>query len=111
MKLRIKLAATGAMALAAAVCAAAAIGSITGPGGAEEPESVLVWPEDSSDAEFILREFDGCVAVFAAGERRPLTMTDIPVRGLREADRALLNAGLPCADRDEVLTLLEDLGS
>ena len=83
MKLRIKLAATGAMALAAAVCAAAAIGSITGPAGAEEPESVLVWPEDSSDAEFILRE----------------------------ADRALLNAGLPCADRDEVLTLLEDLGS
>ena len=111
MKLRIKLAATGAMALAAAVCAAAAIGPITGPAGAQEPESVLVWPEDSSDAEFILREFDGCVAVFAAGERRPLTMTDIPVRGLREADRALLNAGLPCADRDEVLTLLEDLGS
>ena len=111
MKLRIKLAATGAMALAAAVCAAAAIGSITGPAGAEEPESVLVWPEDSADAEFIQREIDGCVAVFAAGERRPLTMTEIAVRSLREADRALLNAGLPCADRDEVLTLLEDLGS
>ena len=40
-----------------------------------------------------------------------MTTTDINVRTLREADRALLSAGLPAADKDEVLTLLEDLGS
>ena len=59
----------------------------------------------------MLREYDGCVAVFAVGESKPVTTTDINVRTLREADRALLSAGLPAADKDEVLTLLEDLGS
>ena len=83
-----------------------------GPAGAaDEPDTAIVWPQDAENAQFILREYDGCVAVFAAGDSTPITMTDIPVRDLREADRALLNAGLPAADRDEVLTLLEDLGS
>ena len=112
MKLWMKAAGTGVLALAAVIAAAGAVRSITGPAGAaEEPESGIVWPQDAEDAEFILREYDGCVAVFAAGESRPITMTDISVRSLREADRALLSAGLPAANRDEVLTLLEDLGS
>lgn len=111
MKLWIKLAGTGLLAVAAACSAAAAIGGIAG--GPAEPDTggELVWPESVEDAQFVLREYDGCVAVFAAGGKKPLTMTEIAVRSLREADRALLNAGLPCTDRDEVLTLLEDLGS
>ena len=72
---------------------------------------MLDWPLAIEDAEFVLREYDGCVAVFAVGESKPVTTTDINVRTLREADRALLSAGLPAADKDEVLTLLEDLGS
>lgn len=112
MKLWIKAAGTGVLALAAVITAASAINGITGPAGAaQEPESGIIWPQDVENAQFILREYDGCVAVFAAGENTPITMTDISVRTLREADRALLNAGLPAADRDEVLTLLEDLGS
>lgn len=112
MKLWIKAAGTGILALAAVAAAAGAISGITGPAGAaDEPDTAIVWPQDAENAQFILREYDGCVAVFAAGDSTPITMTDIPVRDLREADRALLNAGLPAADRDEVLTLLEDLGS
>ena len=112
MKMWMKLAGTGALAVAAVFCASAAIGGITGSVEAEDSQrGELVWPQDISDAEFILREYNGCVAVFAAGGKKPLTMTEIAVRSLREADRALLNAGLPCTDRDEVLTLLEDLGS
>ena len=63
------------------------------------------------EACLLLAVVAGCVAVFAAGESSPMTTTGIDVRSLREADRALLLSGLPCADRDEVLTLLEDLGS
>ena len=113
MKLWMKLAGTGVLAVAAVWSAAAAIGGITGPAdAAAEPEAgTIVWPGSVDDAEFILREYDGCVAVFAAGESSPMTMTDIQVKSLREADRALRNAGLPCETRDEVLTLLEDLGS
>ena len=113
MKLWMKLAGTGALAVAAVVCASAAIGGITGDvsAGDDQLDGSLVWPESIEDAEFILREYDGCVAVFAVGEKEPVTMTDIEVRTLRETDRALLNAGLPAADKDEVLTLLEDLGS
>ena len=115
MKTWMKLAGTGVLAIAAVFSAAAAIGGITGDAGADaagsEAEGSLIWPETMEDAEFILREYDGCVAVVAAGERSPMTMTDIAVKSLREADRALLSAGLPASSKDEVLTLLEDLGS
>ena len=111
MKTWIKLAGTGALAAAAVCCAAAAVGSITGGAEAEEIPGELVWPRDMEDAEFVLREFNGCVAVFAVGGNSPLSTTDIAVKSLREADRALLSAGLPCENRDEVLSLLEDLGS
>lgn len=111
MKLWIKLAGTAAMATAAVFCAAGAIGGITGDAKASEDAGELSWPVDAEDAEFILREYDGCVAVFSADGGGPLTTTEIEVRSLREADRQLLGAGLPAADRDEVLTLLEDLGS
>ena len=113
MKLWMKLAGCGIMTVAAVCCASAAISGITGYVSAEEDsgEGVLDWPLAIEDAEFVLREYDGCVAVFAVGESKPVTTTDINVRTLREADRALLSAGLPAADKDEVLTLLEDLGS
>ena len=108
MKLWMKLAGCGIMTAAAVCCASAAISGITGDVSAEEDagEGVLDWPLAIEDAEFVLREYDGCV-----GESKPVTTTDINVRTLREADRALLSAGLPAADKDEVLTLLEDLGS
>ena len=85
MKLWMKLAGCGIMTVAAVCCASAAISGITGDVSAEEDagEGVLDWPLAIEDAEFVLREYD----------------------------RALLSAGLPAADKDEVLTLLEDLGS
>ncbi len=112
MKLWMKLAGCGVLAVSAVLCASAAIGGITGGARAEdEGTGVLEWPTNLENAEFVLREYDGCVAVFAVGGQEPVTTTEIDVRSLREADRALLGAGLPAADRDEVLTLLEDLGS
>ena len=111
MKLWMKLAGCGVLAVTAVLCASAAIGGITGGVRASDEEGMVDWPLTMDDAEFVLKEYDGCVAVFAVGGHEPVTTTEIDVRTLREADRALLGAGLPAANRDEVLTLLEDLGS
>lgn len=111
MKLWMKLAGCGVLAVTAVLCASAAIGGITGGVRASDEEGLVDWPLTMDDAEFVLKEYDGCVAVFAVGGHEPVTTTEIDVRTLREADRALLSAGLPAANRDEVLTLLEDLGS
>ena len=111
MKTWIKLAGTGVLAAAAVWSAAAAISGISSPAQPADSYEGVALPAPESGAEFVLREYDGCVAVFAAGEKKPVTLTDIEVRGLRRADRELLSAGLPCAGREEVLALLEDLGS
>lgn len=108
MKLWIKLALCSVLTVAAAASAAAVYSGFEHP---DERETQQIEPRSLEGAQFVVREYDGCVAVFAAGESSPITMTDIDVRSLREYDRALLMAGLPAADSDEVLTLLEDLGS
>ena len=97
MKLWIKLGGTALMACTAAVCAWAALGGITG----QAPER-----ENTAAA------YSGCVAVFASvGDTSPITLTDIEVGTLRDADRQILSTGLAVADREELLTLLEDLGT
>ena len=109
MKLWMKLAGCGVLAVTAVLCASAAIGGITAGYARRMRRAWSDWPLTMDDAEFVLMEYDGCVAVFAVGGHEPVTTTEIDVRTLREADRALLGAGLPAANRDEVLTLLEDL--
>ena len=115
MKLWMKLAGTALLAGTAAVCAAAAIGGIA---SAAEPKQTAAAdfayvPSCSlAEAEYVLREYDGCVAVFASAvDKDPITLTDIEIETLRDADRQILNAGLAVADREELLTMLEDLGT
>ena len=43
--------------------------------------------------------------------RKPLDVTEIELCCLRAADRAMVKAGIPVLSRQELLTLLEDLGS
>lgn len=43
--------------------------------------------------------------------RKPLRVTEIELCCLRAADRAMVEAGIPVLSRQELLTLLEDLGS
>ena len=55
---------------------------------------------------------DGFVAVYTASRSRaPESVTAIEVASLRSADRAMIERGIPVADRQELLELLEDLGS
>ena len=68
--------------------------------------------ESKSKAEYILRDYEGYVSVFASdADRRPLQVTGIEVAGLRRADQELLRGGITVGSQEQLLLLLEDLGS
>ncbi len=61
---------------------------------------------------FTLAQHDGCVAVYSASDReKPLLVTDISLSSLRQTDRELIERGIGVSSHEEVLGLLEDLGS
>ncbi len=63
-------------------------------------------------AQYFLKGCDGFVAVYKGMKgRSPETVTAIELSSLRSADRAMLSRGIPVSDRQELLELLEDLGS
>ena len=53
MKLWMKLAGCGVLAVTAVLCASAAIGGITGGVRASDEEGVVDWPLTMDDAEFV----------------------------------------------------------
>ena len=68
--------------------------------------------ESKSKAEYILRDYEGYVSVFASdADRKPLQVTGIEVAGLRRADQELLRGGITVGSQEQLLMLLEDLGS
>lgn len=65
-----------------------------------------------AQAEYFLRSHDGYVAVYnGKRDSEPSSVTPIEVDGLRLADKAMLEKGIPVVSRVELLSLLEDLGS
>ena len=55
---------------------------------------------------------EGYVSLFASvADRRPLQVTGIEVAGLRRADQELLRGGITVGSQEQLLLLLEDLGS
>lgn len=63
-------------------------------------------------AQYVLRGKEGYVAVCEGkGSRAPFRLTDIELATLRQADQAMLAAGIPVRDLRALLELLEDLGS
>ena len=76
--------------------------------GADAPSTSY----DGAQAEYILRDYEGYVSVFASdADRRPLQVTGIEVAGLRRADQELLRGGITVGSQEQLLLLLEDLGS
>ena len=61
---------------------------------------------------YVLADYGGSVAIFENGETvNPLQVTDIELDTLRAADRAMIETGVPVSSREELMELLEDLGS
>ncbi len=61
---------------------------------------------------YILGEKDGSVAIFSSADPdTALSITNIELAQLRQSDRSLLKAGIAANSEEELLQLLEDLGS
>ena len=80
---------------------------------ADFPEELYArFARNADSAAFFLRQEGGYVAVYAGRQsREPLRVTGIELDGLRKADRAMIREGLPVRSFQELLQLLEDLGS
>lgn len=58
---------------------------------------------------YILREYEGNIALFRENEETPVAVYRIPVGGINAADHELLREGIRLRSLSEVLRLLEDL--
>ena len=113
MQLKLKLSVLSVLTLCALLTSVAAIRSfsLVKNQNAGQPPPVAQQYTDYAGAEYVLKEADGYVAVFSARGQALVEKTNIPVKNLRAADRALLEAGITAADRQALLELLEDIGS
>lgn len=104
MKFKTRVTAVAVLAvLSAAVCTAAFVLPDAAP--AEETE------ERETAAEYYLRDCEGYVAVYRGASVTPSDVTDIETATLNDTDVKLLRSGIPARSRNELLLLLEDLGS
>lgn len=61
---------------------------------------------------YVLRDYHGKLAVFDAGDlKTPMTVTAIETAGLPLVDRDALTEGMTVDTEEELILLLEDLGS
>ena len=74
--------------------------------------SMLVSPASAADdgpqPKYLLRRYDGMVAVFLPDSAEPEYVTDAPVSMLPAADRAAIETGLPVYSEEELTRFLED---
>lgn len=113
MKIKIRIAVLCLLLTAALYMGAQAVGSIRQARTHFLPEEVYREFVSAGDtAKYYVKSRDGYVAVFENKRfREPLKITEIETGQLRKADRAMLEKGIPVADRMQLLRLLEDLGS
>lgn len=60
---------------------------------------------------FVVKDFDGKVAIYSSGADIPFDVTGIETKNLPKADRNSLINGIYLADKDELAMILEDFGS
>ena len=59
---------------------------------------------------FVLREYNGRIALFSESSEEPLAVYNTPLNSLFPADAELLKKGIRLKNRAEVTRLIEDLG-
>ena len=112
MGLRIRIALLLCLAAGAAWSASAAYESLQAPEIYPLPEEIYaLYSEVGEQAQYRLKACEGFVAVYSGKSDTKPVMTDIELSALRGADRAMIERGIPINDRQELLALLEDLGS
>lgn len=59
---------------------------------------------------FVLREWNGKIALFSESSGEPLAVYETPINSLYPGDIELLRQGIRLKNRSEVARLIEDLG-
>ena len=108
MHLKYRIGACALLAATAVFCASYTVADLRTPAAHPAPQETSAV---SDGARFTLCARNGCVAVVDPALGETAVITDIELGTLRETDRQLIEAGLPVGSRDELLSLLEDLGS
>lgn len=73
-----------------------------------EKEDYKSTEEVSIVYEYIIKNFNGNIAVFQNGKLTPFRVTDVSVSSLPLVDQQLLHEGIMIKDEDELTTMLED---
>lgn len=71
----------------------------------------VVQTDENTDGEktaFIIKEYDGKIAVFEGQAEEPLFVSDVSVNNLPETDKQLLNDGIYVSSKKELNRLIED---
>lgn len=81
----------------------------TPPQSSYEPEP----PQSSSQTEqfYILKEYEGKIAVFSSDSDKPIKITNASVSKLPQSDQQNLKAGIQVQNQKELNRLLEDFCS
>ncbi len=113
MRLRLRIALLMVLAAAAVFTGAEAWRGLRPPEDACLPHEIYdAFAAREESALYFVRENGGRVAVYETKRaREPLRVTGIELKCLRAADRAMVKAGIPVLSQQELLLLLEDLGS
>ena len=107
MKRTLALTVVTALCAVSPFVAGAAMSSLQRPGAAAPATSY-----DGAQAEYILRDYEGYVSVFASdADRKPLQVTGIEVAGLRRADQELGYTETRTRSRLEDTPMSEAFGS
>jgi hypothetical protein len=83
------------------------------PASASVADVVVETAEEPEEPKYmyVIKEHEGRVAVYPAGEAEPELVLDVLVRYLPDLDRQQMQDGIPVADYDELVSLLEDFSS
>ena len=112
MSIKYRICACALLALTAVLCASFTVADLrdTEPTASRAPTAAPSRRAESA-GDYILLARDGCVAVIDPEVGGNAVVTDIELSTLRDTDRQMIEAGLKVSTRDELLSLLEDLGS
>lgn len=110
MSIKYRICACALLALTAIFCASFTIADLRSARSVALPAPAVMQTEPEKTG-FTLCARDGCVAVVDPELGESAVVTDIELATLRETDRQMIEAGLQVSSREELLSLLEDLGS
>lgn len=71
--------------------------------------TLTVGNASADSVKFILREYNGKVALFLENEEEPIAVYKTPVETFYPADKALLQKGICLGSREELVSLIDDL--